>query len=235
MYLITNRHLCGKERYFQIIEEAMLSGIKNIIIREKDLDDESLEKIYIRIKNIRDNIIFDDKYKSNVLKKMNSLGNKNKLDNINTHYEDYKINLIINSNTNVFSKLECDGLHLPFNKFLDLFGNEYEFSREKILGLSLHSIEEIIYLEALIEKYNIKVDYIVVSHIYDTKCKEGLKPKGIEWLKKVRKLTGIKIVSLGGILPCNVDDTLKYCDDFAVMSTVMKSNDVSETIGKYLN
>lgn len=235
MYLITNRHLCSEERYFKVIEEAMLSGVKNIIIREKDLDDESLEALYIRIKDIRDNIIFDDKYKSNFLKKMNSLGNKNELDNINTYYDDYKINLIINSNTNVFSKLGCDGLHLPFNNLLDLLGKEYEFSREKILGLSLHSIKEVIYLEDLIEKYNIKVDYIVVSHIYDTKCKEGLKPKGIEWLKEVRKLTRLKIISLGGILPCNVDDTLKYCDDFAVMSTVMKANDVRKTVYEYLN
>ena len=235
MYLITNRHLCSEERYFKVIEEAMLSGIRNIIIREKDLDDESLEKIYIRIKNIRDRILFNYKKQSNSLKKMDNLYNQDGLDSINTYYADYKINLIINSNTNIFKKLDCDGLHLPFNKFLDLLGNEYEFNKEKILGLSIHSIEEIIYLEDLIKKHNIRVDYIIVSHIYETKCKEGLKAKGIEWLKEVRKLSTLNIVALGGILPCNVSMTLKHCDDFAVMSTVMKANYVSKIVDEYLN
>ncbi|MGO0807446.1 thiamine phosphate synthase, partial [Clostridioides difficile] len=43
------------------------------------------------------------------------------------------------------------------------------------------------------------------SHIYETKCKEGLNPKGIELLKEAKKITDIKIIALGGILPSNVD------------------------------
>ena len=42
MYLITNRHLCDENHYLQVIEEAINSGIKNIILREKDMSDDDL-------------------------------------------------------------------------------------------------------------------------------------------------------------------------------------------------
>ncbi|PBG71080.1 hypothetical protein BGV03_17965, partial [Clostridioides difficile] len=65
------------------------------------------------------------------------------------------------------------------------------------------------------------------------KCKEGLNPKGIELLKEAKKITDIKIIALGGILPSNVKETLKYCDDFAIMSTIMRSKDIKKTISNY--
>ena len=39
MYLITNRHLCDENHYLQVIKEAVNNGVKNIILREKDLSD----------------------------------------------------------------------------------------------------------------------------------------------------------------------------------------------------
>ncbi|MGO0862187.1 thiamine phosphate synthase, partial [Clostridioides difficile] len=70
-------------------------------------------------------------------------------------------------------------------------------------------------------------------HIYETKCKENLLPKGIELVKEAKQITDIKVVALGGILPSNVKETLKYCDDFAIMSTIMKSKNIEETISNY--
>jgi thiamine-phosphate pyrophosphorylase len=43
----------------------------------------------------------------------------------------------------------------------------------------------------------------------------------------------LKLIALGGILPSNSIETLKYCDDTAVMSTIMTSSNVEETIKKY--
>ena len=60
-----------------------------------------------------------------------------------------------------------------------------------------------------------------------------LNPKGIELLKEAKKITDIKIIALGGILPSNVKETLKYCDDFAIMSTIMRSKDIKKTISNY--
>ncbi|WP_042275081.1 thiamine phosphate synthase [Faecalimicrobium dakarense] len=210
MYLITNRNLCHEKRYMNVIKESILSGIENIIIREKDLDNDSLVKLYTKIKETLEKIKQKDKSKR------------------------YNVNLIINSNLDVFEKTNADGIHLTLSLFKKLVNNKFKFNKDKILGLSLHSIKEIFYVEEIIKKYDIKIDYIILSHIYETKCKEGLQPKGIDLLKEARKITNLKIVALGGILPENIHKIEKYCDDFAVMSTIMKSKDVFTTINSYL-
>ncbi|MGO0984946.1 thiamine phosphate synthase [Clostridioides difficile] len=224
MYLITNRNLCSEKRYLEVIKESILSGVENIIIREKDLEYEALKDLYIKIKNKIECInfqeeIMDEKLKNSIKKKENN--------------DRFKVNFIINSNIEFFEKTDCQGIHLPFELFLNLLGNRYNFNKNKILGLSLHKLEEVKYLEEIIRKQNIKIDYIILSHIYETKCKEKLLPKGIELLKEAKKITDIKIVALGGIVPSNVKKTLKYCDDFAVMSTIMKSKNIEETISNY--
>ncbi|KPI50438.1 thiamine-phosphate pyrophosphorylase [Clostridioides difficile] len=225
MYLITNRKLlCNEERYLEVIKESILSGIKNIIIREKDLEYEELNKLYMKIKTKINCIDFQEKILNKNLKiNINQKESINKL----------KVNFIVNSNIEFFEKTDCQGIHLPFKVFLDLLENNYSFNKDKILGLSLHQIEEVEHLENLMRNKNIRIDYITLSHIYETKCKEGLHPKGIELLKEAKKITDIKIVALGGILPSNVKETLKYCDDFAIMSTIMKSKDIKKTISDY--
>ncbi|MER0285738.1 thiamine phosphate synthase [Clostridioides difficile] len=225
MYLITNRKLlCNEERYLEVIKESILSSIKNIIIREKDLEYEELNKLYMKIKTKINCIDFQEKILNKNLKiNINQKESINKL----------KVNFIVNSNIEFFEKTDCQGIHLPFKVFLDLLENNYSFNKDKILGLSLHRIEEVEHLENLMRNKNIRVDYITLSHIYETKCKEGLHPKGIELLKEAKKITDIKIVALGGILPSNVKETLKYCDDFAIMSTIMKSKDIKKTISDY--
>lgn len=225
MYLITNRKLlCNEERYLEVIKESILSGIKNIIIREKDLEYEELNKLYMKIKTKINCIDFQEKILNKNLKiNINQKESINKL----------KVNFIVNSNIEFFEKTDCQGIHLPFKVFLDLLENNYSFNKDKILGLSLHQIEEVEHLENLMRNKNIRVDYITLSHIYETKCKEGLHPKGLELLKEAKKITDIKIVALGGILPSNVKETLKYCDDFAIMSTIMKSKDIKKTISDY--
>ena len=52
MFLITNRKLVNRERYFNTIEEAGKYGVKNIILREKDLSTEELIEVYIKIRDL---------------------------------------------------------------------------------------------------------------------------------------------------------------------------------------
>uniref|UniRef100_UPI0010339BA7 thiamine phosphate synthase n=1 Tax=Clostridioides difficile TaxID=1496 RepID=UPI0010339BA7 len=217
MYLITNRKLCSEERYLEVIKESILSGVENIIIREKDLEYQELRKLYMKIKTKINCIDFQEQISDESLKtNINQKECRNK----------FKVNFIINSNIEFFEKVDCQGIHLPFKLFLNLIENKYNFNENKILGLSLHKVEEVDYLEKLIRNQNIKIDYITLSHIYETKCTEGLNPTGIELLKEAKKITDIKIIALGGILPSNVKETLKYCDDFAIMSTIMRSKDI---------
>ncbi|MCC3863567.1 thiamine phosphate synthase [Terrisporobacter petrolearius] len=202
MYLITNRHLCDENHYLSVIEDAISSGVENIILREKDMSDEELTDLYNKIVS-------------------------------KTNYLHNEFNLIINSNINLYENLNFDGIHLPFRRFIQLVKEEFVFEYNKILGLSLHSTNEINRLEEIIKEKNIKVDYIILSHIYETKCKESLKPKGINLLEEGKKITNIKIVALGGILPKNVKEVSKYADDFAIMSTLFTCENVKLKIKEY--
>ena len=62
MFLITNRKLVNKEKYFNTIEEAGKYGVKNIILREKDLSTEKLIEVYIKIKESNRKLILLDFY-----------------------------------------------------------------------------------------------------------------------------------------------------------------------------
>lgn len=137
--------------------------------------------------------------------------------------------IIINSKYEAFKELDADGIHMSFEMFNKL--KDRLIYKGKIIGVSTHSIEEII------EVRNYPVSYLIYSHIYETKCKENLKPKGINLLKQAQStLNGynIKLIGLGGILPQNVQETLKYCDDIAVMSSIMKSENVRNTIMSFI-
>ena len=143
------------------------------------------------------------------------------------------INIIVNSSVKLYENYPVYGIHLPYNLFKDLLSKGYEFDRTKKIGLSLHSTSEVIELNKIIESKKIDIDYITLSHIFDTKCKEGLTPKGVDLLKNAKDLTKIKIVALGGILSQNIKQIIDYCDDYAVMSTLFKSDNIKNTIEDY--
>ena len=202
MYLISNRHLCSKEKYIKTIVEAAKNNVEYLILREKDLEYSDLEKLY-------NEIVLS-------LKENNT-----------------DINIIVNSSVELYENYTVYGIHLPYNLFKDLLSKGYEFDRTKKIGLSLHSRSEVIELNKIIESKNINIDYITLSHIFDTKCKEGLRPKGVDLLKNAKDLTKIKIVALGGILSQNIKQIIDYCDDYAVMSTLFKSDNIQNTIEDY--
>ena len=202
MYLISNRHLCSKEKYIKTIVEAAKNNVEYLILREKDLEYSELEKLY-------NEIVLS-------LKENNT-----------------DINIIVNSSVELYENYPVYGIHLPYNLFKDLLSKGYEFDRTKKIGLSLHSTSEVIELNKIIESKKIDIDYITLSHIFDTKCKEGLRPKGVDLLKNAKDLTKIKIVALGGILSQNIKQIIDYCDDYAVMSTLFKSDNIQNTIEDY--
>lgn len=202
MYLITNRALCTESKYLNTIVDAAKTGVKYLILREKDLDYSELESLY---------------------KKIISKLEKNSS----------SINIIINSSIEIYENYPVYGIHLPYHLFKKLMSENYKFDKNKKIGLSLHSVEEVAELENIIKDSDIQIDYITLSHIYITKCKEGLAPRGINLLQESRKITDLKIVALGGILPTNVNEVINYCDDIAVMSTIFNSDNPIQTILSY--
>lgn len=130
--------------------------------------------------------------------------------------------LIINGNLDVARDLNCHGFHIGFNCIknkLPIFNG--------IIGISIHNVEE------AIKAQNLGADYIIAGHIFPTDCKKGLNPRGIEFIKKLKQNIQIPIVSIGGINENNIK-TAYECgsNGVAIMSLIMKSDNISNTIRK---
>ncbi|WP_132996136.1 thiamine phosphate synthase [Sporanaerobacter acetigenes] len=127
----------------------------------------------------------------------------------------YDVPLIINGNIDVAEKTGAYGFHCEFQDFIE---NKYKY--DGVLGVSIHSIEEGVKCEQL------GADYILAGHIFETECKKGLPPRGIEFLKELKENVSIPIVAIEGIDAKNEKKVIKMgMEDIAVMSYIMKSKD----------
>ncbi|MEG2936660.1 MAG: thiamine phosphate synthase [Clostridium sp.] len=128
--------------------------------------------------------------------------------------------VIINSNIEVLKKVGEKILQLSFRTFM-----EFENKENLEIGVSVHSIEEGI---AACGK---GCSYILASHIFPTKCKEGLEPKGLEFIKKLREKVSCPIIALGGISTKNAQSVIESgADGVAVMSAFFQCEDVEELV-----
>lgn len=128
--------------------------------------------------------------------------------------------IIINSNIKCAEKVNAYGIHLTFKDFM-----AYENTKGWVVGVSIHSIEE------GIKAWESGASYLLASNIYETKCKEGLKGKGVAFIKELKAQVDIPVIALGGINPKNKDEVLKAgADGIAVMSGIMESDNVGESI-----
>ena len=129
--------------------------------------------------------------------------------------------IIINSKIDIFQKIEEKTIQVSFNDFKknnNIIGK---------VGVSVHSLEEAIYADEN------GADFILVSHIFATKCKEGLKPKGVDYIKEVKAKVSCKVVALGGINTENYNEVIKAgADGIAIMSLLFESKNIHETIKK---
>lgn len=128
---------------------------------------------------------------------------------------DKNVRLIINGNIEVARKMKTAGFHIGFEKFMK---QKYKF--DGLLGVSVHSLEEAV----LAEKNG--ANYILAGHVYETDCKKGLKPRGVEFIKSITSSVNIPVIALGGIDEKNVKQVLSSgADGVAVMSYIMAAED----------
>lgn len=136
----------------------------------------------------------------------------------------YNVPLIINGNLKVSKEIKSWGYHCSIKDFREM--------NEKLdikLGASVHSIDEAIEAEKL------GVDYILVGHIYETKCKEGLKGRGETFIKDISEKVSIPIIAIGGITDENTANVIESgATGIAIMSSVMKTPKTILTLKKCL-
>ncbi|MBB5354426.1 thiazole tautomerase (transcriptional regulator TenI) [Anoxybacillus mongoliensis] len=96
------------------------------------------------------------------------------------------------------------------------------------VGCSVHTFEEAKRAE------NEGADYVVFGHIYETNCKEGVKPRGLSSLRQLTSYVRIPVIAIGGIKPSHVRDVfLTEVKGIAVMSTVFEADDPLHMVQLY--
>ncbi len=137
--------------------------------------------------------------------------------------------LIINDRIDIALAVDADGVHIgqddmPFEIAKEILG------ADKIIGLTVHNIEEAILGEKL------GADYLGVSPIFSTTTKKDAgKPAGLELIKKVKENVKTPLVAIGGINYDNVDEVLKTgIRNVAVISAIVTKDDVESECRKFM-
>src|SRR5574344_190415 len=141
----------------------------------------------------------------------------------------FETKLYINSKINIARKLNIKNIQISFNDFL-----KYKEDEKEDLGwfenivVSIHSKDE----AKALEKENL--EFLIFGHIFETSCKAGLKPRGLDSLKDICENSSKKILAIGGINQNNYKDVLKSgAFGFCIMSETMLCENPKNLIENY--
>jgi thiamine-phosphate pyrophosphorylase len=88
-------------------------------------------------------------------------------------------------------QLGTDRIHLPLPVLREMPAAEKNFFTQ--IGCSVHSVGE------AAEAVQLGATYLTAGHIYDTDCKKGLAPRGIDFLREVCEAVPLPVYAIGGI------------------------------------
>ena len=196
--IITNRKLCENENLERQIEKIFSAYKKKIF----------LENFEIVALTLREKDLYKNEY-LNLVKKIYPICKK------------YGIDLILHQNydLNLDEKYMIEGLHLSYEIFKSLNKNIREglIKKYKRIGVSIHSLEEAKDVE------NLGATYVVAGHIFETDCKKGLEPRGLNFIKELSSILTIPIFAIGGINEENSNLVLNSgAFGVCMMSSLMK-------------
>ena len=196
--IITNRKLCENENLEKQIKKIFSAYEKKIILKNFEI-----VALTLREKDLDKN-----KY-LNLVKKIYPICKK------------YGIDLILHQNydLNLDEKYNIEGIHLSYEIFKSLNKNIREklIKKYKRIGVSIHSLEEAKDVE------NLGATYVVAGHIFETDCKKGLEPRGLNFIKELSSILTIPIFAIGGIDEKNSQSVIDSgAFSVCMMSSLMK-------------
>ena len=196
--IITNRKLCENENLEKQIKKIFSAYEKKIILKNFEI-----VALTLREKDLDKNEYL------NLVKKIYPICKK------------YGIDLILHQNydLNLDEKYNIEGIHLSYEIFKSLNKNIREklIKKYKRIGVSIHSLEEAKDVE------NLGATYVVAGHIFETDCKKGLEPRGVNFIKELSSILTIPIFAIGGINEENSNLVLNSgAFGVCMMSSLMK-------------
>ena len=135
---------------------------------------------------------------------------------------------IVNDYTDIVLAVNADGVHLGQND-LPLKEARKILGKEKIIGISTHSIEQ------AIEAEQGGASYIGFGPIFHTKTKDAGEPKGIEMLKEVKRHIKIPVIAIGGINTENLESVIDSGADAVAVSSGIIQGDIADNVIRFLD
>ena len=196
--IITNRKLCENENLEKQIKKIFSAYEKKIILKNFEI-----VALTLREKDLDKNEYLK------LVEKIYPICQK------------YRIDLILHQNydLNLDEKYNIGGIHLSYDNFKSLNKNIREelIKKYKRIGVSIHSLEEAKDVE------NLGATYVVAGHIFETDCKKGLEPRGLNFIKELSSILTIPIFAIGGINEENSNLVLNSgAFGVCMMSSLMK-------------
>jgi thiazole tautomerase (transcriptional regulator TenI) len=134
--------------------------------------------------------------------------------------------IIINDRVDVACVTRVAGVQLGYSS-LDVETVKSRFPDLKI-GCSIHSKVE----AKAAEKQG--ADFCLYGHIYPTKSKPGISPRGTEGLNEIVETTNLPVIAIGGIRPENTMDIIETgAAGIAVLSGVLLASDPLRAVKEY--
>ena len=196
--IISNRRLCANSNLKKQVEKIFSDYEKKMILKNFEIT-----ALTLREKDLDKNEYL------NLVKKIYPICEK------------YGIDLILHQNydLNLDKKYNIGGIHLSYEIFKSLNKNIREelIKKYKRIGISIHSIDEGKEVESL------GATYVVAGHIFETDCKKGLEPRGLNFIKELSSILTIPIFAIGGINEENSNLVLNSgAYGVCMMSSLMK-------------
>ena len=129
----------------------------------------------------------------------------------------YKVKFLINDDVNLAKKLDIDGCHLG-QKDMKII-EARKILKKKIIGITCHN--SISLAKIAIEN---RADYLAFGSFFPSKTKKTKFKANLNLLKKVKKITKIPIVAIGGINSDNYKKLLLNKANFLAISGYIWNN-----------
>lgn len=135
---------------------------------------------------------------------------------------------LVNDRVDIALSVDADGIHLGQSD-LPYQAARYLLGKNKIIGLTVHSLSQAITAEKL------GADYLGVSPIFKTGTKQdACVPCGVELIRKIKRHCRIPVIAVGGINLSNAKEVVASgADGLAAISAVVTQPNVKEKIEKF--
>lgn len=142
--------------------------------------------------------------------------------------EKFNAVFIVNDHADIALAVDADGVHLGQD---DLPAREARkiMGKDKIIGISTHSLEQAIDAEGE------GADYIGFGPVFHTITKDAGVPKGTEMLYEIKRQIRIPVVAIGGINLENIKSVLDTGVDAVAVASAILKGDIIENTSRFMD